>query len=159
MTDGHPHGHDGPLQLPTALRALRDTMSKVPPFSPEERETIVRAAMKHNRLSRTDAELMFDKIGERQAKRNPLLEKQWTSLLHRMSEALRNGSAEPRGIFHSVFWIRLHGALTEIPRRFALFDGLPEQMSPGSPGHRWANAGAEVSRHAKRSEVPFPTTS
>jgi hypothetical protein len=113
-------------------------------FSAEERERIISAAMRHNRLSRNDAELMFESIGQRRAKRNPILEEQWASLLHRMCVALRNGKADPPGIFESVFWIRLYGALTEIPRRFAFFREWADETASTSRDHPWITSGAAV---------------
>lgn len=99
--------------------------------------------MKRHRLRRADAEALFAGR-ERPTKRNPIMERQWASLLHRMCTAIRNDAAEPRGIFQSVFWIRLYGALTEIRDRFDKFPGLRALIPATSAYHRWAAAGAEV---------------
>jgi hypothetical protein len=115
----------------------------VPPFSTKEREFIIETAVKRHRLRREDAEAMFA-ASSRPAKRNPLLGRQWASLLHRMCNAIRTGDDQPRGIFHSVFWIRLQGAITEIRERFEWFSELRDSLSQGSPSRPWAAAGAEI---------------
>jgi hypothetical protein len=112
-------------------------------FTAEEREAILESLMRRHRLRRADAEALFAGR-ERPTKRNPIMERQWASLLQRMCTAIRNGSAEPRGIFQSVFWIRLYGALTEIRDRFDRFPGLRDSIPATSAYHRWAAAGAEV---------------
>lgn len=112
-------------------------------FTAEEREGILQSLMKRHRLRRADAEALFAGR-ERPTKRNPIMERQWASLLHRMCTAIRNDAAEPRGIFQSIFWIRLYGALTEIRDRFDKFPGLRASIPTTSAYHRWATAGAEV---------------
>ena len=81
---------------------------------------------------------------DRPAKRNPLMERQWASLLHRMCNAFRDGDAKPAGIFASVFWIRLYGAITEIYDRFDNWSLTAKSVSETSPYYRWIAANAEV---------------
>ena len=68
-------------------------------------------------LRREDAERLLDR--DLAAKRNPLLEAQWVANLHVVCEAMRGGTADPLGLFISVFWIRLYGVLVDLRNRFS----------------------------------------
>lgn len=99
-------------------------MAAKEPFTPEERQSLIVEIAKRHRLRPEDAARFVD--SDRPSKRNPLLERQWVSLLHRMVMAMSAGTAKPEGLFQSVFWVRLYGALTEIPERFEKLAGLHE---------------------------------
>jgi len=85
-------------------------------FTPAEAEFIITATMKNKGLKRADAERLLDR--DRPAKRNPLLDSQWVHNLFAICDALREGRAEPMGLFVSVFWVRLYGALVDLRNRY-----------------------------------------
>jgi hypothetical protein len=85
-------------------------------FTPEEAEFIIAATMKNKGLKRADAERLMDR--DRPAKRNPLLDSQWVHNFSAICGALREGRAEPAGLFVSVFWIRLYGVLVDLRNRY-----------------------------------------
>jgi len=98
-------------------------------FSPEEREQIISLTVENNPgLSREDAERIFDSIVSRRAKRNPLLERQWVRTLHAACEDLRFDRAEQPELVATVFWIRLHGTITELLSRFEISAELHRKM-------------------------------
>jgi uncharacterized protein (DUF1697 family) len=85
-------------------------------FTPKETEDIITAAMSNLGLKRADAEKLLNH--DRPLKRNQLLDCQWVQNLHSICEALREGRANPAGLFATVFWIRLYGVLVDLRSRY-----------------------------------------
>ena len=85
------------------------------PFSDQEREDILHAMMRHNAISRNDAEKLYD--GNPQGRRNPLLERQWVQ--HLVYSCRQLCERKNDGFCESIFFIKLYGAVTELLERFS----------------------------------------
>jgi hypothetical protein len=93
-------------------------MANNSPFTPSERDEVIAAVSAHRGLTKADAERLVSTFEERRSKRNPILERNWVKTLSAVTEALANGTAKPAGLFASIFWIRLYGAITDLRTRF-----------------------------------------
>jgi len=113
-------------------------------FTPGERALILESMMRKHNLTREGAEKLLDEGLDRRSKRNPLLERQWVRLLHNMVKAIVAGTADPAGLFYSVFWIRLYGCLTEIEAKFSNCGGPVDDVPTISKFRPWLVALSEV---------------
>lgn len=111
-------------------------------FTPQEAEAIITGAMRNLGLKRADAEKLLDH--DRPLKRNQLLEGQWVRNLHSICEALREGKAKPAGLFASVFWIRLYGALVDLRRRYRKIAEAHQYLLEAGKDNPFTAAGAEI---------------
>lgn len=101
------HGYVGKT---SGAMALRDN------FTFEEAERLVEHVAARLKLKPADARRLLNHDGP--ARRDTYLDIQWAHALHAACDALRDGTAQPAGLFASVFWLRLYGALTDLRSRF-----------------------------------------
>ena len=111
-------------------------------FTPEEAEELISGSMEHTGLKRADAERLLDR--DLSAKRDPLLEGQWVRNLRAVCDALREGRAEPEGLFISVFWIRLYGVLVDLRGRYRKSAEAHEELVTGGGTNAFSVASADV---------------
>ncbi len=111
-------------------------------FTPREAEDILTGAMKNLGLKRADAEKLLNH--DRASKRNHLLDSQWVRHLHSICEALREGRATPAGLFASVFWIRLYGALVDLRNRYRKSAEFHQYLLEQGKDHSFTAASAEI---------------
>lgn len=111
-------------------------------FTPAEAEDIIAGAMKRLRLKRVDVEKLLNH--DRRSKRNPLLENQWIDHLDKICNALREGRAAPAGLWASVFWIRLHGALVDLRKRYRKMAEFHQYLVERGKENSFAAASAAV---------------
>jgi hypothetical protein len=111
-------------------------------FTPDETESIIANTMRTLGLKRADAERLLNQ--DRASKRNQLLDSQWVRHLHSICEALREGRATPKGLFATVFWLRLHGALVDLRNHYRKMAEVHQIILENGRDHAFAAASAEV---------------
>jgi len=113
-------------------------------FTDEERAKIISAIMAHREVSAEAAQRLLRSTEERRAKRSPLLEAQWVRVFASVTKELADGTAQPAGLFVSVFWIRLYGVLTELRETHRTSAELRALVRDGGADHPWLAAADDV---------------
>jgi len=81
------------------------------------RDALVESAAKEHRLGRADAEALVDGM-QASGPRNTALRRVWIGSLARVTRAILMNEAEPFDLFEGAFWLRLYGAIVELPEQF-----------------------------------------
>lgn len=98
------------------------------------RKALADAAERHTGLPRADVEALVDNT-RAAGPRNYAMRARWVYSLARVTKAIVLGEAKPFDLFAAAFWLRLQGAMTELPAQFTSWQKMTAEhqvtMAPG----------------------------
>lgn len=89
------------------------------------RAALIESTQRNTGLSSDDAAAIVDHLRPASA-RNYALRRTWVASLARLTRAIDLGEAAPFDLFAGAFWVRLHGAMTELPEHFTAWKRLAD---------------------------------